>query len=126
MPMRSSARTLALLACLLGAATAVARCSSDDTATSADAAADAPIDLCDLDAYSGSGNPCPYASPKLCFQQCDNGGCRCVASSKGPIWSCKTDFSCVPDVGPLDDVINDVTSTDDASADVIVDAPSDG
>lgn len=120
-------RTLALVATLASMAAGVARCSSDDTsANGGDASTnDGSVDLCDLNAYTGVGKPCAYTSTRVCFQQCEAGGCKCVAGSSGPVWSCVSDFSCAPETGPLDDVVVDTAPPLDA-ADASVDAAVDG
>jgi len=125
-------RSIALRALLsvtitaLGGST-VMSCSSDDTpSTAPDATADAPADLCDLNAYTGVGKPCAYVSSKLCFRQCNTGGCKCTASASGPVWACVSDFSCLPDGSPLDDASPDTSTPLDAGADAILDAPADG
>ena len=96
--MRRLIALFATTACFLIAA----QC-TDNSGNSGDAGADSPVDICDLDAYTGNGKACPLVSGRLCFQECEAGGCRCVASSSGPVWSCTFDNSCFPDCGPLDD-----------------------
>lgn len=94
----------------------LASCSNGSTTDAGlDAPADAPPDLCDLDSFfeaGGDGKPCPMASSRLCFEipNCPKvSGCRCVATSNGPRWSClKTPASCFPEAG--------VDATDDSSA----------
>jgi hypothetical protein len=86
-------------------------------------AADSGLDLCDLDRYfdsGGAGNPCPFASARLCFHNmtdCPMQGCKCVATGMGPRWQCVTDDSC-KDSG-------DETGTDDSAADAGTDADAD-
>ena len=86
----------------VGAAIA-AGCSSNQTTD--DGGADAtsePYDLCDLSTFTGDGQPCPRVSAQVCFPECTNGGCKCVAGSSGPVWQCTTDTSCMPCGSPLD------------------------
>ena len=79
-------------------------CSTTDAApTDASVDRESGVDLCDLDAFSGNGNPCPNVSTRLCFKLCTNGGCRCVQGPSGPVWSCVNDFSCFADGSPFDD-----------------------
>ncbi|HEX7601078.1 MAG TPA: hypothetical protein VF316_05710 [Polyangiaceae bacterium] len=102
-------------------------CSTDDSAQDggADGAHDGPIDLCDVDAFSGSGNACAHLSDRVCFPQCTTGGCKCAQGATGPVWKCTSDFSCVPDSGPLDDAAPDDATPDDAATDGGVDAATD-
>lgn len=84
-------------------------CSTDDATADggSDGAADVAVDLCDFDAFSGSGNACPRKSDRLCFAQCSTGGCKCIQGATGPVWKCTSDFSCLPDASPLDDAAPD-------------------
>ena len=99
-------------------------CSTDDAQGAADSAADVAPDLCDVDAFSGSGNVCPRVSDRVCFVQCVTGGCKCTQGATGPVWKCTSDFSCVPDAGPLDDAATADGGTD-GGADGGVDAATD-
>ena len=113
------------IALLLALAPFAFGCSTTDASAQdggGDGAYDGGIDLCDIDAYSGSGNPCPRASDRVCFQQCATGGCKCSLSATGPVWKCTTDLSCVPDSGPLDDAgSDDDAATSDGGADASTD-----
>jgi hypothetical protein len=60
------------------------------------------IDPCDLDAFSGAGNACPFVTPIRCFAQCEAGGCFCQGTDSGPRWACTTDRSCLPACAPID------------------------
>lgn len=120
-------RALFCLTIVALAGSAAVQCGGDATTSPAnDAATEPPVDLCNVDTYTGVGKPCPYVSSKLCFRQCDSGGCKCVGSPNGPVWSCVTDHACDLDGSPLDDVVTDTSSPIDAGADAIADAPTDG
>lgn len=97
-------RTLVLFSILLGLASGAVACSTTDASpTDASADRESGVDLCDLDAFTGNGNPCPTVSTRLCFKLCTNGGCRCVQGTSGPVWKCVNDFSCFADGSPFDD-----------------------
>ena len=127
-------RKLALLLSLAGFFVLAARCGGDDSSTPTDAGVDA-YDLCDLDAFlqepklydatATTGLPCPGVSNRVCFAECEAGGCKCVASASGPVWKCTEDFSCLPDGSPLDDTgAPDAGAVDSASGDDASDAQS--
>jgi len=67
--------------------------------------------------FTAAGSPCPTASPVLCFQECEAGGCTCRAMPGGPRWVCVTDLSCVPDCAPVDDGCSTAPSEDGGAAD---------
>lgn len=122
-PPRVIQRIASLLALGLALGVLGVGCSTTDGATQdggSDGAADGALDLCDVNAFTGSGNACPRLSDRLCFLQCSTGGCKCAQGATGPVWKCTSDFSCVPDSGPLDDA---GTDDDAAPADA---APADG
>jgi hypothetical protein len=100
-------------------------CSTNDASAQdggGDGAYDAAVDLCDLDAYAGSGNPCPHASTRVCFAQCETGGCKCTQGATGPVWKCTTDLSCLPEGSPLDDAgPDDAAVTSDGGTDASTD-----
>lgn len=104
-------------------------CSTDDAVPDggSDGSADAARDLCDIDAFSGTGNPCPRTSDRVCFAQCATGGCKCTKGAAGPVWKCTSDFSCVPDSSPFDDAAADdaIAPVDAASDADAADATSD-
>ena len=118
-----------VLATLVGALAMVsAACGNGDhtaaeggTAADGDAASPAS-DLCDLDAFTGSGMPCPIASPVVCFPECEAGGCSCTETASGPRWSCVTDLSCTAPCAPIDDAC---AATEDAGSAAGEDARSD-
>jgi hypothetical protein len=94
------------LASLLGGASLIASgasgCSSDDDASGE--AADASIDGPEFDAdpcssYTGVGKTCSLQPTRICFPQCQTGGCFC----QNGVWACRTDFSCYTDATPLDE-----------------------
>jgi hypothetical protein len=98
---------LGLLACA-----ACAGCSTSGEAS--DAGADASVVVIDVcDAFTGVGTACPLESPVRCFPACEASGCYCRASTKGAVWECVTDLSCVPDCGPLDDGCNGTAPDED-------------
>jgi hypothetical protein len=86
------------------------------------AAVDAAPDVYGVcDTFTKVGDPCGPAGSTICFVECDSGGCQCrPTASGGGVWTCKTDLSCVPEAGPLDDT----GSPEDAG--VPTDAPVDG
>lgn len=97
-------RTILLLPLLLG----LAGCSTTDTSpTDASTKQESGVDLCDVDAFTGNGNPCPNVATRVCFKLCANGGCKCVQGATGPVWSCVNDFSCFADGSPFDDASTD-------------------
>jgi hypothetical protein len=126
---------------IVGAFASVPACSSDDAAADGGAYLDvAYIDApttCDL--FTEVGAPCPAVSKTACFPMCTTGGCFCSQTSDGPRWTCTTDFSCVPEAGPLEDAetvegdagVRDADASDagdatvDAGADAHADADAD-
>lgn len=114
-------RTILLLALASSLISGLVACSTND-ANPTDASVDreSGVDLCDIDAFSGNGNPCAAVSTRVCFKLCTNGGCRCVQGSSGPVWSCVNDFSCFADASPFDDA-----ATTDAASDAGVEAAVD-
>jgi len=125
-------RWFLVAAVALGAAvTSIGACSSDDAAPSD--AADASVG--DADTTDGDpcstykrGTACTLAASKVCFPQCTTGGCFCENGT----WTCRTDTSCFPETGPLDDATtpddasDDATSFDAADAADATDATDDG
>jgi hypothetical protein len=82
-------------------------------AASQPAADGAPDHYAVCDTFTKVGDPCGPAGSTICFVECDSGGCQCKpTASGGGVWTCKTDLSCVPESGPLDDT----GSLDDAGA----------
>ena len=94
-------RYFPFLALLFVGSVVAAGCSSNQTTD--DGGADAtsePFDLCSQ--FTSVGDPCPRVSALVCFPECTNGGCKCVAGPSGPVWQCTTDTSCMPCGSPLD------------------------
>jgi len=89
-----------------------AGCSS--TPSSGDGGSDAAVEASDLcSQFTSVGDPCPKVSVTVCFPECTNGGCKCVAGPSGPVWQCTTDTSCMPCGSPLD-ASPDCSATDGA------------
>ncbi len=111
-----------ILILLLGLALA-AGCSSNTPANDGgpNDATSEPFDICN--SFTQVGDPCPHVSGTVCFPECTNGGCKCVAGSKGPVWECTTDTSCMPCAGPLDDGSADCGT--DGEAGTVPDASDD-
>ncbi len=96
------ATPLVLAAAASLALAAFAACSSNTPSDTSDAGEDAASDAPDFcGQFTKVGDPCPQASPVVCFADCD-GGCRCVPGAGGPTWTCTTDTSCHPDAAPVD------------------------
>ena len=76
-------RLLVFLAVLCG-------CSSDSSSDGgSDATTEPAVDLCST--FTAVGQPCDHVSNRNCFPVCeasDPGGCKCVASDAGPVWTC--------------------------------------
>jgi hypothetical protein len=107
----------------VGSAIAVG-CSSNPTA--GDGGSDATAEASDLcSQFTSVGDPCPRVSAQLCFPECTNGGCKCVAGSNGPVWQCTTDTSCMPCSAPLDDASVDCGSDGSVMTEAGSDASSD-
>lgn len=120
--MRALAFFMVPIALVVGAL----HCTSDDSTGPTDAGLDGGVDICDIDAYTGVGKPCPQVSGRLCFKYCDAGGVKCVQGASGPVWKNFDDFSCIPESGPLDDTgAGDAAPPDDAGSDAPDDATTD-
>jgi hypothetical protein len=72
---------------------------ADDSGT-ADANA-----ICDT--FTKVGDPCGPTGATVCFRSCKKDGCQCKAGPNGGVWTCTSDFSCMPEAGPLDDAGSD-------------------
>lgn len=104
-------------------------CSSNNSAGPSDAATLDEQDAGEEEAsepiicteFTEAGAPCPVASPVVCFQECEAGGCSCRERGPGqsPVWVCTVDTSCLPDCAPLDDGCSPVIYSGD-------DGPEDG
>lgn len=64
---------------------------------------------------------CTTPQTQVCFRQCKVDGCFCKSGS----WACVSDFSCVPEAGPLTDAGGDDATRDDAGDGAVADAPLD-
>ena len=116
-----------ILACALSLALVLA-CS-----TSGDNGADAGADANGMDGSTSCASlidlrvndRCTTPQTQVCFRQCKVDGCFC----KGGSWACVSDFSCVPEAGPLTDAGGDDATRDDAGAGTgdgaVADAPLD-
>ena len=115
---------------LAGLAFVAVGCPSDpapDTSDGGDVDAYSLADAASLcENFTHNGQPCSPVSPLVCFRQCVTDGCSCKGApgGGGGVWVCTTDFSCMPDGGPLDDSGPDLDSGSDAATDAGADSPA--
>ena len=92
---------------VLASAWLCAACPSSGDVAGADAGAGPQDSAADAyaicDTFTKVGDPCGPSGATICFRSCKVDGCQCKPTPNGGVWTCTSDFSCMPEAGPLDD-----------------------